>query len=356
MNIAILTFHDALNVGAVLQAYALQEYLKNEGHTVSFINYSCRPKFALRRIVGRNLRNTLNKIRDFIQFTKYANDKSYNSVLNVLPNKFLATDDLTVFDAFIVGSDQVWNFKQNIDSTYLLSFVPKGSLKIAYAPSMGQCEVNPSLVPKLKDELDGFDKISCREDNGVEFLESVYDHKRAILKCVDPTLLLPNKKYYEIAENIPVKRKYIASYILSPLNETQLNIIHRIEDLKKLKVLNLRNPDTGVVLKDRINKIVKPSEWLGYLKNAEFIICGSFHATVFALIFHKPFIVIEDPKFASKGGNKRIRSLLNPLCLTDRICNSPYDVEKIINSQIDWKAVDEKIKELSEESKAFLKF
>ena len=39
MKIGILTFHWAHNYGAVLQAYALQEVLKNRGHDVEFVNY-----------------------------------------------------------------------------------------------------------------------------------------------------------------------------------------------------------------------------------------------------------------------------------------------------------------------------
>ena len=39
MKIGILTFHWATNYGAVLQCYALQEYLKSLGHEVEIINY-----------------------------------------------------------------------------------------------------------------------------------------------------------------------------------------------------------------------------------------------------------------------------------------------------------------------------
>lgn len=42
MKIGILTFHWATNYGAVLQSYALQEYLSAHGHEVCIINY--KPK------------------------------------------------------------------------------------------------------------------------------------------------------------------------------------------------------------------------------------------------------------------------------------------------------------------------
>ena len=43
MKIGILTFHCAVNYGAVLQAYALQEILRSLGHEVYVIDY--RPDY-----------------------------------------------------------------------------------------------------------------------------------------------------------------------------------------------------------------------------------------------------------------------------------------------------------------------
>ena len=39
MKIKTITCHDVYNVGASLQAYALQEYLKSLGHDVEIIDY-----------------------------------------------------------------------------------------------------------------------------------------------------------------------------------------------------------------------------------------------------------------------------------------------------------------------------
>ena len=39
MKVGILTFHDAHNYGAVLQAFALKKYIKNIGHDAKIINY-----------------------------------------------------------------------------------------------------------------------------------------------------------------------------------------------------------------------------------------------------------------------------------------------------------------------------
>ena len=38
MKIGIVTFHSAHNYGAVLQAWSLQQYLKQQGHEVEIVN------------------------------------------------------------------------------------------------------------------------------------------------------------------------------------------------------------------------------------------------------------------------------------------------------------------------------
>lgn len=175
MKIGILTFHDALNVGAVLQAFALQEYIEGLGYNIEFINYSCRPKFTVKRIVGRTLSNTIAKIKDFANYTLYGMRGKYNKVLHVskveYSNKTLSEAN-SEYDIFIVGSDQVWNFNRKLNYAYLLSFVNEKKKKVAYAVSMGQCNIPIHLHDELKTHLRSFNYVSCREENATVFLNS----------------------------------------------------------------------------------------------------------------------------------------------------------------------------------------
>ena len=121
-------------------------------------------------------------------------------------------------------------------------------------------------------------------------------------------------------------------------------------------LINLRNPDTCIRLPNAKNKIVTPYEWLSYIKQAEFVICGSFHAVVFSLLFHKPFIVLQPSYIEKAGGNQRIYSLLNPLKLTDR-CFSEFNynaINSLLSTNINWQDVDKELKLQKEKSKHFL--
>lgn len=355
MKIGILTFHDALNVGAVLQAFALQSYLESIGHCVEFINYSCRPAFSFKRIIGRTVGNTISKLSDFYNFTKFGSDKKYNSVLHISAAKYNA-QSLHVsnidYDAFIVGSDQVWNFRHTLNPVYLLSFVNEHKKKIAYAVSMGQCDVDDSLHESLRKSLLSFDYISSREKKACDFLNNLLGESKHVSQCIDPTLLIPSNLYKSITLKLN-EYNFISSYILNSLNTHQINQILDFSKSKELPLVNLRNPDTCIKLKKIKNIIVNPYEWLWYMENSKYTICGSFHATVFSLIFHKQFVVIESEDVHNAGGNQRVRSLLRPLGLEDRcICNEPID--SVIDNNIDWDMVDKKLDNIRKQSVLFL--
>lgn len=55
MKIGIITLHYALNAGAVLQAFALQTYLKSLGHEVEFIDYVPKHQYSLRSFIAKSL-------------------------------------------------------------------------------------------------------------------------------------------------------------------------------------------------------------------------------------------------------------------------------------------------------------
>lgn len=59
MKIGIITFHCAHNYGAVLQAYALKEFLKSSGHSVNVVNY--RPSYIVNSFRKFNPRYWLSR-------------------------------------------------------------------------------------------------------------------------------------------------------------------------------------------------------------------------------------------------------------------------------------------------------
>ena len=94
-------------------------------------------------------------------------------------------------------------------------------------------------------------------------------------------------------------------------------------------------------------RIVPPIEnWIKGFRDAKFVITDSFHACVFSILFHKPFIV-----YGNKArGLARFQSLLSMFDLSDRLITSADDFKGNSMNEIDWVKVDtylEKYKNIS---------
>ena len=82
MKIGIITLHYALNAGAVLQAFALQSYLKSLGHEVEFIDYVPKHQYSLRSFIAKSPYVMYNKWKDIYYGEKYTRKKTSTKYLN----------------------------------------------------------------------------------------------------------------------------------------------------------------------------------------------------------------------------------------------------------------------------------
>lgn len=359
MRIGIITFHKALNNGAVLQAYALQTYLINQGHEVEFINYNKRRKFRVQDFVGKGVFKTWFKWQELYSYFRHKN--KFGNLLLTGPVKYNSINDLQDnppdYDVYMAGSDQIWNFgsNENIDYPYFLNFGSLNLTRIAFAASLGQGIVPAAHHEELRSLLLKFDHLSIREKNGYEFIQELLGDKKNISQIADPTVLLNSVEYLSLVSSREVTEKeYITSYLLTHsgfLEKNQINSINYIKTYFGIDIINIRNPNTCVRLKGSKNIIVHPEKWLELMANSTFNICCSFHAVVFSLIFHKPFIVITQYK------NARISSLLSSLNLEYRIVTdfNKKELDSILITPLDWSLVDIYLKKERIKSENYLK-
>ena len=165
MKIATLTFHRAVNYGAVLQAVALCQALKNrfpdcESGILDYHNEKIEKKF--RPFFVKKKKNPIGTVKSVIHaFMAYpVRSKKKKKFEEFLENNAslipFTTDEeknaaLREIDRYIVGSDQVWNFDlSGNDETYLLGFIAEKEKKGAYAPSIGKTELTESEYSKLQ--------------------------------------------------------------------------------------------------------------------------------------------------------------------------------------------------------------
>lgn len=377
MKIGILTLPLHTNYGGILQAWALQTVLERMGHEVEVLNKKRRiiidwkhyPVIVAKRLVSRFMlhrysgpifiERQVNHERDVIE--QYTSDFVKQ---HIKCHYYRTIDDLVKidYDAIVVGSDQVWSHIHagNICGTVINAFLPftlgKKMIRISYAASFGkdQWEYTDQETCKSKELVKKFDGISVREESAIALCRDKLGVKAA---ChLDPTLLLNAEDYVKdlAIDKVPHSKGNLLLYIIDN-NSNKTKVADAIAMRLKLTpfAVNSRAEDMSgqsFSIEERIQPPVE--QWLRGFYDAEFVVTDSFHACVFSILFHKPFIVIGNPD----RGMARFENLLSKLNLTSRLVetSSQVDVE-LINAPIDWDDVHNRLALLRTESENYLK-
>lgn len=285
MNFNILTFHRAYNYGAVLQAFALQEFISNMGYSCGVYDYIAPSENRLVGIKGKILQavQQLNKKDCAIREAKYREFAETALHLNKEENS----------DIYVSGSDQVFNPCGAFDSHYFLQFAPEEALRISYAASMGEGTIPENRVDTLGKYVSGFDMISVREAYDKERLSPLCNQEIHI--HVDPSMLHDKtfwRQHMEPVEGVP--EKYILVYVLHrPKNINKLLKWLKKETGAKILVVDGQGVVQGVmthlVKHDKALHRVGPREFLWLMDHAQCVVTSSFHGTAFSLLFEKEF-------------------------------------------------------------------
>lgn len=369
MKIGVLALQLRYNFGGILQAYALHKTLNNLGHDTVHIDqckfvslgrwYKKYPIY-LKRAIRKHLCGENLIVRTDVAF----NNTSKIIATHTEPfiekhiKRIFTRDFLNIpqgdFDAFIVGSDQVWRTKYFFSKTEnaYLDFAKDWDIKrIAYAASFGteEWEYNDELTSNCSNLVKKFDAVSVRESSAVELCkEKLGVYAQHVL---DPTMLLKKEDYISLFEqaNIDKSDGNLFCYILDKKSEKD-DIVNNIAKMLQLTpfYVNSRYQDSDAPLEERIQHPVE--KWLRAFHDAEFVITDSFHACVFSLLFNKPFIVYGN----KERGLARFDSLLKIFGLEDRIALSLDNIDRIANTPIDWDNVNRIHSEWKEKSISFL--
>lgn len=330
MKIKIITCHDVYNVGASLQAYAFSAYLKKLNQQVEIINY--KPKYLehfelfgsvpnkynkpiVRKVYhaakfpGRLRARLSKRKREYDNFTeKYLplTAKRYNNINELM-------DDPPEADIYFAGSDQIWNtqFENGKDPSFYLCFAPKGSVKASYAASFSVDKIADEYKSKISKWLSDFDFVSVRESSGVDIVNSL--GIRNALQTIDPVFLLNAKEWQSLEKEINISEKYIVLYDFD-MNSEIVEFARKVSNILNCKIYSVLPSKAA----DRSFSQEGPNAFLYLIRNAEFVISNSFHATAFSLIFNRPFVVFN----RKDSINTRMRDLLSGLKMSDRIISN----------------------------------
>lgn len=347
-KIKIITFQNANNYGALLQAYALQSKL-SEKYNVEIIDYKNKIIEKPYKVININTENLTKLIKSFIKsiifyfpnVNRYKKmNKFRNQNMNLTDRKYYTEEELKEksipADVYITGSDQVWNsdITLGLQDSYTLNFGNKTINRISYAASLGNIDIDEQKENIYINKISRINHISVREERAKEILSRLI--KKNIDVVLDPTMLLTKFDWIEKTKNLKKeKEKYILSYFVDPDKEF-VKIVNKVAEKEKLKVIHFALRKNGVKHILRSAYTDGPFEFINLIKNAEYIICTSFHATVFSIIFNKKFWVIPHRKTGS-----RVTNLLKKLDIAERAVDSLEEFEKLdYDKEIDYAKVN----------------
>lgn len=375
MKIAILTHPLKKNYGGILQAWALQQVLLSEGHSVEML-WRDYPQ-PVPTVSKRVKRIMVDAAKSIIEHRVYItpDESDYNLVFAenlAFVNKnirrspqFYTSHELEEyvsrekFDAIVVGSDQVWraDYSPCLDD-FFLGFASHISLRrVAYAASFGLDEwrytdAETSMASRL---IRQFDAVGVREKSGVGLCEKYLGVKAQL--TLDPTMLLDAGKYMELLSADGSTQKSdsgLYCYILDE-NREKAALIARIADgmgLSPFSVMPKLRPSAW-----RLDKHLdaygfrSPMQWLRGFSDARMVVTDSFHGMVFSIIFNKPFWVIGN----AMRGLARFSSLLSQFGLERRLLTNNSVDSVNLSAPIDWSDVNRRIAALRQASLKFLK-
>lgn len=335
-RVAIVTI-ESLNYGNRLQNYALQQVLRSLGYSVKTLHRIRRPN-GIKAGVKHFLQDVMQT--KAAKFRQFDTNIDFSEII-IGPDNY-PEDIQEKFDYFVSGSDQVWNpHYEFVGTSDLLAFA-KPEQRISYAASFGVDEIPESRMDVYRQNLAQFKAISVREEKGAEMLHELIG--RSVQVVLDPTMLLTSAEWKK-AERKPKcapKGKYVLVYSLGGKSEEFEKEIRLLSD--EYEIFDIRSvQNSGREIP------VGPAEFLYLIHYSEMILTDSFHATVFASLYHKKFITFRRPGL---NMNSRIVSLAKVIDAEDYL--DEHGNLKCSNG-LNYAEVDQRIENERLKSKVFLK-
>jgi polysaccharide pyruvyl transferase len=309
-KIGVLTFHKCINYGSYWQARCLVEGLRAKGHDAELLDHDCRcvrraeAKCALQpklpeRTPADELPRYRAKTRKFI-------DEIARLPLS-RPFSLHEPEALGDYDAIVVGSDEVWNFRHPWYGSQPIFFGDglKADRFISYAASFGNHSAWDGMHPSWARKLDRFSAISVRDENSWHLVNGGIHREPEMV--LDPCLEFP-----EVAKSDPEpgSDRYALVYghgfpqWLKPLARSWA-------EARGMKLVSL-GYSNDFADEQRIN--AGPADFVRLMAGASAVLTNFFHGCVFALLNGKPWVTAP-----SDYRSIKIPDLANLLGATHRI-------------------------------------
>lgn len=365
MKIALLSFHNAANYGAALQAYALQHALKQMGHDCEYINYlnhERRYHYSVSYLFWDAIRKGNMSAAakflvgaPFLLARKRKFSEFYKAYLHVTKEEYRNSQEAAVlnpkYDRFIVGSDQVWNpFNNGNDTAFLLDFVEDPKKKISYSSSFGLSKLDDGLKERYQACFSSFHALSVRERIGQQIVKNLIGKIPELV--LDPVMLLSADDWNTLSSNEKTSQE---QYIFTYTNREQqiadfFKTGYKLGAKKMYKLSRFTKPKDFVNSSVRVKYWMSPLEFVSVIAHSELVVSASFHCLAMSILLNRPFVAILT---GDAGKDERLVNLLQTFGLEKRILSNNM-TEASVLEPVDWAFVNEEIAKKRRESMQYL--
>ena len=290
------------NYGSLLQTYAMQQILDQYGIDNDIILFKSDPIKQIYRVFNipfmrMKLKLYKRKLMTMIMYREIYDgskrrDKAFMSFKNdhcrftkKITDRKELEDYGKKYDAYVLGSDQVWNPANLEMDFYTMNFIPENKSKIAYAPSFGVSNIPQKQIVKTRSYLQRIQHISVREVAGANIVKRLTG--RTVPVVCDPTALLTKEDWDKLKSNRKyLDGKYIFCYFLGS-NPLHREFANRVKKEIGYQIVALQHIDEFVKRDLSFGDVtpydVAPQDFINLLSNAEVVLTDSFHGTMFSI-------------------------------------------------------------------------
>lgn len=366
-SVSIITLHKVRNYGSVLQTYASQKFFEEIGFNASIIDYCSqrfvennriedeyeRFKFKYKNpiikilfilLMNPSLKKQRRIFETFLEENVRLSDEKYYNIEELQSNPPEA-------DILCTGSDQVWNSETNgfIERPFYLDFGDRDICRIAFSASFGRKELSKNEMKYIKPMLMKYSGIGVRESSGMEILKDIGFENYA--NTLDPTLAVNPNIWQNMADD---SVKKLGEYILIYEFGKKSNIeqyAKRLSEKTGLPILRI-GYWYHKKYKGEYNFILPTvQEFLGLIKNAEYVITNSFHACVFSTIFKRNFFAVYPEQFGI-----RLKDYLDMIDMQHCHLKNVSDIDnRIVDFEIDYEKVELILNDMRKNTQKYIK-
>ena len=340
MKIGIVTVYNSLNCGSFLQSYALQTILNRMGYDAYFVDAKTRKPL---KITVAKVMNALKKfdISLCIYFLKeYISYYKAHKLLNIGMGP---SDHGETY--YILGSDEIWNVKRTQMKMFPIFWGEGLPLDkcISYAPSINNSKAEDFYnIPSFLNNIGKLHAVSVRDNISHREMKKVFPGVQ-ISVCCDPTVLL-EREDYDMLDTIAAENEYVFVYDYDRKREKENKAIIEFAKARGLKLIVMGEQSWGDVRVPR-----DPYSFISFIRNAKYVITGTFHGTMFSILNGKQFASIA-------RANNKIYEILGEYSLSDRIYDQDGEktLAEILDTPYDLAKVNELLETKRQQGKAFL--